>query len=477
MDAQPLQEFAEQAQNRLDIKTYLEREQVGDAELFAELMKGRIAYDHAAHKWYLWRGNHWGADRNGEMRRLVINHLVPEYLRAAADAIQANNKELGKAFSDRAQALLRRRRIEDVLNLASSMEALALTGDEWECDPMALGVNNGVLDLTTGTHREGEPGDYMRVYAPTDWLGIDQGAPNFEKFISNTFGGHEELIAFMQSWLGLCLTGETTERRLLVFYGDGANGKSTLVEIMRYVLGDDLAHLTQADFLMDTKRNGAGPQPDVYALRGKRFVCASESSEGQRIRAAQVKQLTGNDSITTRTIYSDLVTFRPTFKTMLVTNHKPHISADDLAMWDRVLLIPFTLRFVDEPKAPGEYKRDPELLEKLKAEAPGILAWLVRGCLAWQREGLNPPASVIAATEDYRTEEDTLGEFIAECLYIGENAQAYAKDLYTRYNEWAKTYNLDAMSMTAFGKRMKKRYGEPARTNKGMQYSGVGVLA
>ena len=145
-------------------------------------------------------------------------------------------------------------------------------------------------------------------------------------------------------------------------------------------------------------------------------------------------------------------------------------------MWDRVLLIPFVLRFVDNPK-PGEFKRNPQLLDCLQEEAPGILAWLVRGCLMWQKEGLNPPASIITATDEYRAEEDTLGEFISECLIVGEGKQAYAKDLYDCYKNWAKDGNMDPMTSVAFGKRMSQRFNKLPRGGRGYRYSGVGVLS
>jgi putative DNA primase/helicase len=464
--------------NQVNLKDCLDREHAGDAELFAYLFHDRVAYDHAAKKWYIWRGNFWEKDPNGELTRLIINRLAPEYIQAGADALRVGDKDLSEKFTQRGKALLKARRIKEVLDLARNMEGIAITGNEWDKCPMVLGVSNGMIDLTTGTHRSAAPCEYVRKFAPVDWMGLNAPAPAWEQYILEVFDGEIELVDFMRRWLGYCITGMVTERKLPVLYGDGSNGKTVLLEALRMALGDDLSHVTQADALMDTKRDGAGAQPFVYALRGRRLVWATESREGQRINEGLVKQLTGGDSITTRTLFSDVVTFRPTHKVMLLTNHKPHISAESQSIWDRVLLIPFVNRFVDDPKAKGEFKRDPRLLETLQAEAAGILAWLVRGCLEWQRDGLNPPALVIEATEDYRTEEDTLGEFIADCLITGDDKQATARAIWEAYEQWTKENGLDGSKMNkiTLGKKLARRFGDPKRTNRERLYSGVEVL-
>jgi putative DNA primase/helicase len=481
MSAQPLPvieslRLSADEPNQPNIKDCLDREHAGDAELFAHLFCDRLAYDHAAGKWYIWRGNFWERDPNGELTRLIIQRLAPEYLHAGAEALKAGDKDTSEALTKRGRALLKSRRIKEVLNIARNMEGIALSGNEWDKSLMTMGVSNGLLDLETGTHRAAQPGEYIRKFAPVDWMGLDQPAPMWERFLSDLFGGDRDLTDFMQRWLGYCITGQTTERKLAVLFGEGANGKSTLLEILRYVLGDDLSHITQSDALMDTRRDGAGAQPFVYALRGKRLVWAVESKEGARINSGLIKQLTGNDSITTRTLFTDVVTFRPTHTIMLLTNHKPHMNSDDVALWDRVLLIPFLQRFVDNPQ-PGEQQRDPRLLEALQAEASGILSWLVRGCLAWQRDGLNPPAVVIAATQEYRQDEDLLGEFIADCLLMGEDKQATARAIYSAYEQWNKDNGIEhALTKIALGKKLARRFGEPTRSNRDRLYSGVGVL-
>src|SRR6266498_66479 len=471
-----LEELLEESQVTTSISSYLDREQMGDAELFACRFCDRVIFDHAAKSWFIWRGNYWERDRTGETFSLLSNRISREYWQAGLEAYKANDQEGEKKYTARAKALLKKRYVTDVLYLAEMQEGLKLSGDEWDANPLSLGVGNGVIDLTTGEHRPGQPTDYLRMHAPTDWLGLDQPAPRWEQFLQEAFDCETDLINFMQRLLGYCITGLTTEHRLPILFGEGRNGKGTLLETIAYVLGSDFTHATQADSLMDTKRDGAGAQPFVIALRGRRLVWASESKDGQRINAGLVKQLTGGDTITTRALYENVVTFKPSHKVMLMTNSKPHINAEDLAMWDRVLLIPFKNRFIDNPSKAGEYKQDKDLPEILKSEASGILAWLVRGCLQWQAEGLNPPAMVIAATDEYRGEEDTLGEFISDCLIVGDGKQAQSQDIYTRYVQWAKDSGIDPMNRIALGRKLTRRFGTPQRTARGNVYSGLGVL-
>jgi putative DNA primase/helicase len=472
-----LQELVEKSSVQPDLKSYREREQAGDAELFASMFQDRVVYDHSAGAWFIWRGNHWDRDRTGELRKLVSKHLAAEYLRAGANADEKGDRDEAKAFIDRARALHRRSHVENVLWWCQSQESLKLIGEEWDRDPMILGVNNGVIDLQTGARRDSSPREYLRAHAPTDWLGIDQPAPNWERFIREVFAEDEELVSFVQRLFGYCLTGSTSEHCLPILYGEGRNGKSTLLQALAHVLGDDLSHTTQADALMNVKRDGSGPQPFVYALRGRRLVWATESREGQRFNSGLIKQLTGGDSITTRTLNEKPVTFKPTHKVMLLTNHKPHISADDQAMWDRVQLIPFDRRFVDDPKAPHEYKRDPRILEQLETESAGILSWLVRGCLAWQKQGLCPPSRVRAATQAYREEEDTIGEFISDCLIVEEGMTATAREIYTAYQQWAQDNGIDRpLTKISLGKNLQRRFGEPKVGNRDRTYHGVGVL-
>jgi len=458
----------------LDVLEYLERGETGDAKLLATIYEGKLAYDHSLREWYIWQGHYWQQDRVGLAYDLVSNQIAALYLETAADLRKQGKNELSQSCTTRANRLRDRRRVDNVLYLAAR-PYLGITGDEWDRDPWVLGCTNGVVDLRDGSFRDGKPGDFIKSVCPTEWVGIDTPCSLWEQFLSDVFKGDPDLIAFVQRLLGYALTGLTWEHVFPILHGDGRNGKDTLLETLRRVLGASIATTSEADALMSVgKEQSNGPKPFVYDMRGKRLVWCSESKEGRRLDVGLLKRLTGGNTLKVRTLHSKPIEFEPSHLVLLVTNHKPHITADDQAIWDRVHLIPFKQRFVDDPNQ-GEKQKDPEMKEKLIGEAPGILAWLVRGCLAWRCQGLQPPAIVKVATEEYRGEEDTIGQFIEERCITGQQYEVKAGDLYKVYQDWAKEYGMQTMSLTAFGKRIKRKFS--SRLSAGVIYEGLGLLA
>jgi putative DNA primase/helicase len=252
----------------------------------------------------------------------------------------------------------------------------------------------------------------------------------------------------------------TVEHIFPIFHGAGRNGKGTLLEVMAHVLGP-YAGPTEAELILKQKmtRQSGGPTSDIIYLRGRRLIWISETDEGRRLNAGKVKWLSGGDTLTGRGNYDKRqISFRPSHKLILLTNHRPHADASDYALFQRLHLIPFNLSFVDEPQKKNERKSDKNLLEKLKAEASGILAWLVRGCLAWQKEGLNPPEAVRTATKTYQEEEDLIGQFISEKCTLGPCLQVQAGTLYAAYQEWSAENGLKPIFSVKFGREMRNRF-------------------
>ena len=461
-----------------DILAALEGGESGDADLLAALYADRLAFDHAAGDWYLWDGVHWQPDRRQQVVPLVSGPLAGQYLSLAAHRRSACDDELSQKLVKRAQALRYRSRITNVLALATSRPSLALDGDEWDTDPWLLGVANGTIDLRTGALRPPDPADYIRTSAPTNWRGIDHPAPRWDGFLAQILAGHQDLIDFLQRLLGYAITGLSTEHALAVLWGAGRNGKDTLLETLAHVLGP-MASPVAADVMLGGGRNPNAATPNLYALRPLRLAWVNETNDGARLDAGRIKHLTGGGQVPARPLYGKPVVFSPRYLLLLITNCKPHASAGDYALWKRLLLVPFTQSFVDDPDPglPAEHKRDPRLLDQLRAEASGILAWLVRGCLAWQRDGLNPPPAVRAATDEYRQEEDSIGQFLAECCELQPGAQVKAADLYSAFDRWARENGLDAMSNTAFGKGLACRKLVKSRHVAGLVYHGVGLRA
>jgi putative DNA primase/helicase len=432
----------------------LRANELGDGLMFAALHKDRLVFNKATKEWLAWNGHHWTRDWSDEAS-VAVEAVVDRYLAEAvtiggqiAEAMKADDKgkerELKGIQSDlykRVQRLRTKRGREACLSFAHTCrDTLAIRGDELDREPWLLACANGVIDLRTGALRPGLPGDYLLRASPTAWEGIDAPAPTWERALSEIYCGNQALIGFLQRLFGYAITGLSTEHILPVFWGQGRNGKTLIVNTAGDVLGV-LAGPIQSELILDqgkVGRSSAGPSPDIMALRGLRLALASETDKDRRISPSRVKWLTGGDTLVGRNPHDKYeVAFDPTHTLLLLTNHKPHAPADDFAFWERVVLIPHLRSFVSRrPSADNELPQDKTLPDKLAAEHPGILAWMVRGCLEWQRQGLAPPVEVRDATTEYRRDEDVMGDFFAECCEVGPDYEVGATDLYDAFTSW-----------------------------------------
>jgi len=258
--------------------------------------------------------------------------------------------------------------------------------------------------------------------------------------------------------------------------GRGRNGKTTLMEIIAFVLGPYAVAIENHMLLKQQyTRSSGGARSDLMALRSKRLAYASETSDGQSFNSGEVKWLTGGGTITAREPYGKRpVSFPPTHTLFLDTNVLPHVNNYDFAFAQRVHVIDFTESFVNEPSNVHEHQADPYLLETLKKEASGILAWLVRGCWAWQAEGLNPSDSVKANNVDYQKSEDSLSHFISECCILGPDKIVKAGLLFEAYTEWCRRTGHEPMNQTNFGKKIKDSFDFKSKDT-GIHYVGIGL--
>jgi putative DNA primase/helicase len=464
--------------NKVDILLdHAKAGEVGDAQLFAKLYSRKAQYDHTEKAWYVWGKHNWQVDKTGSVYLMVGDSMASYYLGAGASCRNKGMVDKERELLRRANELRQKRRVTDVLFLAAREPGIALKGDEWDRDPWLLGCANGVIDLRTGGFRDGLPGDYIRSISPTEWMGLGTPAPHWEQFLQDIFGGDGEMIDFIQRLFGYAVSGLTREHILPILYGEeGRNGKGTLLEVLGEVVGPDLACTMPADAIMDTaRRDGNAPQPYVANLRGKRLVWMSESSEGRKMSTGLVKLLCGGDRINARGLNKNPIEFLPSHQILLITNNKPAIPADDSALWQRVFLIPFEQIFIDDPdpNKDNEHLRDPAMKERLLEEAPGILAWLVKGYLSWQEISLNPPDKVMAATKDYRAEEDEVQQFIDEEVTPAPGKQIRADQVYHHYKIWCAIKGITHMSNTSFGKRMKKKVR--SKRSNGLWYLDIDI--
>lgn len=335
-------------------------------------------------------------------------------------------------------------RIDSALSLAAPM--LSIKAERLDADPYLLGCPNGILDLRTGSLRPHRRDDFTTKLIGTPYDPAAT-APTWEKFLARIFRSTPETIPYLQRLVGYWLTGLTDPAVLSVFFGGGANGKSTLVSAIRRVLADYGGAAPPA-FLI--ARNGDAHPTELAMLHGLRWIVSSESGDGGRLDEERVKAITGGDTIAARRMRQDFYEFSPTHKVALQTNHKPIIKGTDDGIWRRVTLIPFTETIPED-------ERDPHLSERLKAELPGVLAWAVKGCMAFLEHGLRPPENVKAATAAYRSDSDALGAFIAETCVTDPVFTCLVGKLYSAYQRWCDETGDRAMSKRMLGMRLEER--------------------
>lgn len=482
--------------NKTTLKALFQNED-GDSYLLIKLFRHKYLYDHAAGVWYYWNDHYWRFDELNHAPVLIkdvirMYNKQLHYENYALDIAKKKNKEedekthkyIAKKIKERVEKLQTIKRKKNILSLAvCGTKSLGYPGSNWDTKPMLLGCKNGCLDLKNGSFGDGQPADYLKTVSPIEWGNIDTPCPIWEKFLLDIFGQDQSIVDYMQRLLGYGITGLTTEHIYPILWGaKGRNGKGTLLETLKYILGP-LAYKAPATFFMQqghAKQSGSA-DAEMMAFRGARLVWGSETNEGDRLDTAKLKELVGGDTISARPPYGKRqIEFKPSHLLLLITNKRPRVPANDLALWRRIHLIPFLYSFIDDPdtKDPFQVSADKELLDKLKIEAPGILAWLVKGCILWQEFGLLPPDSISIATEKYREEEDILGHFLIECCYQGNNQyKAKGKDLYSKYKEWCLEVGHNSMAKKRFLKDMRERFGDPVPTEGVRTFRGVGILS
>src|SRR5215213_6150313 len=425
--------------NMREQRPHYMRTDLGNAERFVDTHQDRVLWCPARKSFLVWDGKRYAWDECGEAIKLA--HLVARSI--FHEAADAKSEEEQKAITKWALASQNESRINAMLSQAKPYLAVGM--EELDQDPWLVNCQNGTLDLRTGKLKDHDPGDRTTKIVPVDY-DPDAPAPRFKRFLKEALMD-DALIKFVKRYAGYTLTGITRERLLAILYGFGKNGKTTLAELLRDVMGD-YATNTDTETLLMKRYQGVGN--DVAALKGARFVSAAEVEQGRRLAESKVKQLTGRDTVTARFLCVENFDFKPEFKLWLSTNNKPVIQGTDDAIWDRIRLIPFTQRFDGD-------RQDAKLPEKLRAEMPGVLAWMVEGCLEWQEHGLGEPESVRAATDQYRAEMDTLAAFIEDRCVVREGIVAPATPLYKQYQMWCDDAGEKPETQKMFGMRLRER--------------------
>lgn len=413
-------------------------------------------------RFMFWTGQLWDVDQ-----RLQSMTLVRDFLRWKADLLEqqmfdamnrAETESKQMQIVDRYRKM--QKEIKSSANVASvhsmmqTNQGMAVSVDELNTDPMKLGTPQGTVDLHTGHLVMPDPADLITKATAIAPAEPGTPAPIWQQFLLTVQNGDWDMINYLQRCAGYALTGLTTEHKFAFLYGTGRNGKGVFLNTLLGVMGAYGRKAPASVFL--ESRNTDHPT-QLAGLQGMRLVFGSEIGEGQFWNESTLKDMTGGDKLTARYMRQDFFDFDPEFFLMIAGNNKPALRDTGQAIRDRMMLVPFTTYIPPE-------QRDPHLSAKLREEWPAILRWMIDGCLAWQNVGLAPPASVVAASQEYIDGEDMLGQFIAERCELGLERKAVKKEFTKAYNAWRASEGLQPQSNVKITKELETRAVYQKRT-------------
>lgn len=435
---------------------------LGNARRLIKLYGGKILYCELWEQWLVWDSTRWKLDQTSEVKRMAKATVKQIPLEATNATGKRKRRILDWSLRSESAG-----KLEAMVRVAQSEREVIASPEDFDSDVWMLNCQNCVVDLRTGATLPHDPHARHTKQVKADYDPHAQ-APTWAAFLRRIMDNNDNLITFLQRAIGYSLTGATREQVVFFLYGKGANGKSTFLNALRFLLAD-YSKNTPTGTLMRKKDSGSGASDDLARLLGVRFVTAIETDENQQLSESTIKSLTGEDDITARHLYSGFFDFKPQLKIWLACNHKPVITGVDNGIWRRIRLIPFMVTI-------PENERDDDLPKKLEAEAAGILRWAIEGCLLWQAEKLGMPEEISQAVSDYRTEMDSLATFIQDECVLLPSAVAAAGDLFQRYQKWAMAAGEKVLTQRAFGGKLSERGFTSRRGTAGKHiWQGIGL--
>lgn len=440
----------------------------GNASRMLDAYGGEIMFVAETQSWYRWNSAYWEPCVN-----MVIEQYAKQSVMALGDEAKKIDDDAQRAeFYQFCAASQKAYMVKNMVSLAQSDPRVLVPIKELDSDLYLLGCANGAVDLRTG---DLVPPSQDLMITNSTHVEYRPGAkcPLFEKTVLDAFFGDQEMADFFQRLMGYAILGNPKENLIVIPFGDGSNGKSTVLTTVYKALGD-YAKMTPAEtFLGDGKSNAGGAREDLLRLRGARFVYVGEPDENKELKEGLVKSMTGGESIIARGLYSKTsIEFTPTWTVVMPTNHKPIIKGGDHGIWRRLMMVPFTRNYDKDPNV----KKDTGRTEKLASELQGVLAWLVRGALEYQEQGINEPRKTKDAREEYRDEMDLLKDWISECCEIGDFRET-SQNLWVSWKAYAEARNelRYIPSSRALGRRLAGRFSQVKGTGGKRMVSGIRV--
>ena len=425
-------------------------DEIGNAHRFARDFGHLCRFDKDRGHWLVYDGKRWVTDKSdATAQRHAVTSIKRMY-----KVLEETDPDLKKAYKKFITATSTYRGVTNMLRIARTVPGMSVGADVWDSDPYILNVDNGTLDLRSCTLRAHDSADLLTRICP---VAYDPGAksPVWDNYLKRIIPS-PDVRAYLSRVFGYTTTGVTSEHCMHVLHGSGSNGKSTMVDVIGYALGDYFASTDASTFL--AQRNDA-PRNDLAALVGARMVSASETDVGRSLSEATVKVCTGGDSVTCRFLHKEFFSYVPQYKVFLMSNSKPKITGGDEGIWRRMRLVPFEVSILE-----GE--RDKTLKDKLRAESTGVLRWIIDGFKDWQVNGLCPPSEIKAATAEYREEMDPTADWFSSRCVIDLNDDTLFesfKDLYQSYQQHALLDSVDVVDFQAFAQFLNSRGLLPAR--------------
>lgn len=470
---------------------YLEENDQGNALRLIERYGEDLMYV-PTKDWFVWDGRRWVPDMEAQLVNKLA-HKVAAQIKTEAEAIDIDL--LTQKIAEQDGLSNKKAREEAFLAIKRHKKWGVFSGNQAKISPMIkasqpylstrisnlnednylLCVENGTLELRA---KEMERNGYVRkrAHSREDKITCLVNAkydpeatyPAWEKFLIQILPD-EETRLFVQRFMGCMITGDISEQCLCVFYGDGANGKSTMMEVLAVVMGDYAKSLPITSLLHADRKGGGDATPDLARLPWTRYLRTSEPEAGAKLSVSLIKQMTGGEPMTVRALRKDFIEFMPQFKIIMAFNNKPNITGGDHGTWRRIKMVPFTMQIAEKDK-------DPHLKEKLLEERSGILNWLLDGYRMWRdQKGLNAPASVLEATDEYRDEQNHITVYIRDRITHCEGQKIQANKLYGDYCEWCQNNGIQAYTLALFGRIVVER-GLKKIKNGVIYYTNVKLL-
>jgi putative DNA primase/helicase len=453
---------------------YMDRNDSGNASrLLARYGEDLLFIKEAG--WYVWNGQVWGNEVGARDALKFAKKTARDILQEVRAYMGQGTRdgETSKEYNSRCKSFYKFAtesgnsfRIKAMLSMAEP--DLYNTHEDLDVNRYLFSVDNGTLDLNAPPEYN-EDGDlvcdgikllpHTRNHMITRKAEVhydpNASCPHFMKFLADIIPD-EQTQMFLQRWFGYCMTGLNKEQFIVMFYGKGSNGKSTLMDLIDNIMGSYAAILPFSSLLHDDRKRGSEPTPDLARLPGVRYVTSAEPDFGAKFSESMIKSLTGGEKLAVRHLNKDFFEFYPQFKIVLSFNNKPLIRGQDHGIWRRILLVPFDQKFVDPDdlkKNPNAKVKDPKLNDALRKELPGILNWMLDGYRQWSEKGLDIPDVIRAATKEYKSESNPVGSFI-EAWTQSSRTGISSTTLYDAYKVYCELNEAYQMTLTAFGRQM-----------------------